>query len=84
MGDHATSWDQILLMVKFTYNSSVNRSMGCIPLECVIGALPRKPIDLVPLPNMAHPSVEANTFAKHIRDIHDEIRRRIAIRHMLI
>ena len=79
VGDHAASWDQILPMVKFTYNSSVNRSIGRIPFECVTSALPRKQVDLVPLPNTAHPSVEADAFAKHIHDIHDEIRRRIAM-----
>ena len=43
------------------------------------GVLPRKPIDLVHLPNIARSSVEVDAFAKHICDIHDEIRRRIAM-----
>ena len=66
-------------MVEFTYNSSINRSIDRSPFECVTSALPRKPIDLVPLSNTAHPSVEADAFAKHICDIYDEIRRRIAM-----
>ena len=41
------------------------------------GVLLRKPIDLVPLPNTARPSVEADAFAKYICAIHDEIKRRI-------
>ncbi|KAF7144488.1 hypothetical protein RHSIM_Rhsim04G0004700 [Rhododendron simsii] len=38
-----------------------------------------KPIDLVPLPIQAHPSAEAEAFSQHIRDIHDDVRRKIAI-----
>ena len=56
-------------MVEFTYNSSINRSIDRSRFECVTSALPRKPIDLVPLPNTARPSVEADAFAKQICDI---------------
>ena len=78
VGDHAASWDQILPMVEFTYDSLVSRSTCRSPFECVTGVLPKKPIDLVPLPNTARPSVEVDAFAKYICDIHDEIKRRIA------
>ncbi|KAH7546487.1 hypothetical protein FEM48_Zijuj01G0206100 [Ziziphus jujuba var. spinosa] len=37
-----------------------------------------KPIDLVPLPLVARPSAEAKTFGRHIHEIHDDIRRKIA------
>ena len=67
MGDHTASWDQILPMVEFTYNSSVNISTSHNPFERVTGVLPRKPIHLVPLPDTACPSVEADAFSKHIR-----------------
>ena len=80
VGDHVASWNQILPMVEFTYNSSVNKSTGHSPFEHVTGVFPRKPIDVVPLSDTALPSNEANAFAKHICDKYDEIKRRIAMR----
>lgn len=43
--------------------------------------LPRKPVDLAPLPLKNRPCVEAENFAQHIREIHDDIRRKIAASH---
>ena len=65
-GEHINNWDQILSMAKLAYNNSVNRSTGRSPFEIVTGLLPRKPIDLIPLPIEARPSVEAKAFSKHI------------------
>lgn len=79
VSDHVGSWDQVLPMAEFAYNSSVNRSTGRSPFEIVTGLLPRKPIDLVPLPIQARPSAKAEAFSQHIHDIHDEVRRKIAI-----
>ncbi|KAH7537757.1 hypothetical protein FEM48_Zijuj03G0126800 [Ziziphus jujuba var. spinosa] len=66
-------------MAEFAYNSSINRSTGRSPFEIVTEMLPRKPIDLVPLPLVARPSAEAETFGRHIQEIHDDIRRKIAL-----
>ena len=79
VGEHINNWDQILPMVEFAYNSSVNRSTGRSSFEIVIGLLPRKPINLVPLPIEARPSVEAEAFSKHIQDLHDDVRRKISL-----
>ena len=38
-----------------------------------VGLLSRKPIDLVLLPMEAKPSVEADSFSKHIYDLHDDV-----------
>lgn len=73
VGDHVTTWDQILLMAEFVYNSSVNRSTGCSPFEAVMGINPRKPVDLLPLPASACSTAETKAFSKHILDIHDEV-----------
>ena len=40
--EHVTNWDQILLVVEFAYNSTVNRSTSHSPFEIVIGLLPRQ------------------------------------------
>ena len=55
----------------------------------MIGLLYRKPIDLVPLPIEACTSFEANVFATHMHEIHDDVQQglqqaTIATRHMLI
>ena len=79
VGEHVTSWDHILPMVEFAYNSSINRSTSRNPFKIMIGLLLRKPIDLVPLSMEAWPSVEANAFSKHIHDLHADVRRKIAL-----
>ena len=70
VGDHVTCWEIIIPITEFAYNSS---------FEIVTGMLLRKPIDLVPLPTNARPSAEAEDFAKHIHEIHDEVQRRITM-----
>ena len=76
--DHIASWDLILPMVEFAYNTSVNRSTGRSPFEVVTSIQPRLPIDLSPLPAEARPSQEAEQFAQHMKDVHDEVRQQIA------
>lgn len=44
-----------------------------------MGLEPRKPIDLVLLPVSARASAEADAFAHHIRNIHADMRRKIAL-----
>ena len=66
-------------MAEFAYKSLVNRSTSRSPFEIATGLLPRKPIDSVPLPMEARPSVEADAFSKHIRDLHEDVQRKIAL-----
>ena len=39
VGEHVTSWDHILPMVEFAYNSSLNRFIGRNPFKIMIGLL---------------------------------------------
>ncbi|RVW30177.1 Transposon Ty3-I Gag-Pol polyprotein [Vitis vinifera] len=48
--------------IEVVNRSLVNGSTGCNPFEIVAGFLPKKPIDLVPLPMEAQPSVEADAL----------------------
>jgi len=41
------TWDLLLPTAVFTYNSSVNRTIGISPFEVVHGYRPRQPIDLI-------------------------------------
>ena len=59
--------------------SLVNRSTSRSSFEIATGLLPRKPIDSVPLPMEPRPSVEADDFSKHIRDLHEDVQRKIAL-----
>ena len=62
---------------EFSYNNSVNRSTGKSHFQIVNGYLPRTPIDLVLLPPHMRVSEPIENFAKHIHDLHVEIRQRI-------
>ena len=72
-------WDLILSTAEFAYNNSVNRSIGKSHFQIVNGYSPHTPIDLVPLPPHMRVSEPAENFAKHIHDLHDEIRRKISL-----
>ena len=72
-------WDLILSTSEFAYNNSVNRSTGKSPFQIVNGYSLRTPIDLVPLPPHMRVSEPAENFAKHIHDLHAEIRRKISL-----
>ena len=69
----------ILSTAKFAYNNSVNRSTGKSPFQIVNGYSPRTPIDLVPLPPHMRVSEPTENFAKHIHDLHAEIRQKISL-----
>jgi hypothetical protein len=77
--DHVTSWDLLLPQAEFAYNNSVNRSTRRSPFEIVSGLQPRTPIDLVPLPLPPRVSEGAVDFLRHIHDIHEEVRKKIAV-----
>jgi len=51
LGKNLKTWDLILSMAEFAYNSFVNRIRGLSPFEIVTGFKPRQPIDSV---RMAH------------------------------
>ena len=72
-------WDLILSTAEFAYNNSVNRSTGKSPFQIVNGYPPCTPIDFVPLPLHMCVSEPAENFAKHIHDLHAEIRRKISL-----
>ena len=72
-------WDLIFPTAEFAYNNPVNCSTGKSPFQIVNGYSPRTPIDLVPLPPHMRISEPAENFAKHIHDLHAEIRRKISL-----
>ena len=67
------NWDFILPQAEFAYNNSVNQSAGLSPFEIVLGYKPRKSSDLIPLPQHVRVSVSTESFAQHIRELHEQI-----------
>ena len=74
VGDSPGNWDLVLSQAEFAYNNSINRSIGMSPFEIVHGYKPRKPSDLIPLPQHARVSVSVESFAQHIKELHEQIR----------
>lgn len=79
VGDKLGNWDLLLPIAEFAYNNSVNCSTGKSLFEIVTGFSPRQPIDLIPLPDDSKPSNSAQDFSDHIRSLHEDIRRKIAL-----
>lgn len=50
VGEHVSQWDLILLQVKFTYNQSMNHSIGRSSFQIIYGIVPHHVMDFVPLP----------------------------------
>ena len=71
-------WDLILSTAEFAYNNFVKCSIGKSPFQIVNDYSPHTPIDLVPLPPHMLRSKPAKNFAKHIHDLHAEIRQKIS------
>ena len=64
---------------EFSYNNYVNCSTGKSHFQIVNGYSPYTPINLVPLPLHMRVSEPQKNFAKHIHDLHVEIRRKISL-----
>ena len=64
---------------RFAYNNFINRSIGKSHFQIVNDYSPRTPIDLVPLSPHMSVSEPAKNFAKHIHDLHVEIKRKISL-----
>ena len=74
VGNNAKTWDIVIPQAEFAYNNSVNRSIKKSPFVVTYGLKPHHVLDLVPLPQEARVSDEGETFANHIRRIHEEVK----------
>lgn len=63
VGDHPRTWDLVFPLAEFTYNNSVNRSIGMSPFQAIIGYKPRTLVDLLPISTMNKRSESAHSFA---------------------
>jgi hypothetical protein len=73
-GENPSKWDLVLAQDKFTYNDSINRSIGMSPFQVVYGRSPKGVVDLVKFPDLEDKrSVDANEFVENIKEIHEKV-----------
>ena len=72
-----TTWDEILSVAEFVYDSSISRSTGLSPFEVVTWYRPRKPIDFLRMSIDDCPSASAESFAQHLHELHKYSKRQI-------
>lgn len=70
-------WDLILPQAEFAYNNFINRTTGKSPFQIVYGSSPQDVSDLKKLERGDRNSAEAEDFAKHMKSLHDEVRKHI-------
>ena len=67
----------ILPQAEFAYNNSINRSTSKSPFQIVYGNSPRTTSELRKLDKGEISSAEAEEFAKHLKNVHEEVRQHI-------
>ncbi|PKI74757.1 hypothetical protein CRG98_004866 [Punica granatum] len=72
-GEHVKSWDLKLCQVEFAYNHAVNRSTGFSPFQVVNAAVPKDPLDLIPLPNQSKVHGKVADFVNGLREIYQVV-----------
>ena len=67
----------MLAQVEFAYNDSPNRSIGLSPFQIVYGMHPRGVYELRNLGYLEHISVEGESFATTINEIHEQVKQKL-------
>ena len=70
-------WDLKLSHAEFAFNRAPNYSTGKSPFEICYGVNPLTPIDLIPLSIEPKASIEAETKAREIKKLHEQVKARI-------
>ena len=70
-------WDHVLTQVEFAYNDSSNRSTGLSPFQILYGMHPRGVYELIILGNLEHKSVEGESFAIAINEMHEQVKQNL-------
>ena len=77
VGDKPKGWDLILSQEEFAYNNYVNKSIGKSPFHIIYGRSLKNASELRQLDKGEIRSVEVEDFAKHLKNIHEEVRKHI-------
>jgi hypothetical protein len=75
--EHHNKWDNILPQEEFSYNDSVNRSMGQVPFQIVYGMQSRGISELRDLEQNATRSASAEEFAEAMKELHSRVKERL-------
>ena len=67
----------ILPKTEFAYNNFVNRSIGKSPFHIVYGSSPKNASKLRQLDKGEISTIGGEDFAKHLKNIHEEVRNHI-------
>jgi hypothetical protein len=73
VAEHHSQWDQIFPQAEFSYNDSLNRSIGHIPF-IMYGMIPRGVYELRDLEKSEFRSVEAEDFVAKMQEIHIKVK----------
>ena len=73
VGDKPKGWDLILPQAEFSYNNSLNRSIGRSPFQIVYGSSPRTAPELRKMEQVERKSAKAEEFVEHIKRLHEEV-----------
>ena len=77
VGDKPKGWDLILPQVEFSYNNSINRSIGRSSFQIVYGSSPRTTPELRKIEQGERKSAKVEDFANHVKNLHEEVRAHI-------
>jgi hypothetical protein len=77
--EHHSQWDHILPQEKFSYNDSLNRSIGQSPFQVVYGMQPRGVSELKDVEQDEFRSASAEDFAEGMKELHSRIKERLQI-----
>ena len=70
-------WDHVLAQAEFAYNDSPNRSTRLSPFQILYGMHPRGVYELRNLADLEHISVEGESFATTINEIHEHVKQKL-------
>jgi len=71
------AWDLKLPHAEFAYNRSPSCATKHSAFECAYGVNPLTPLYLIPIPTMTRVSFEAETRAKEIKKLYEQIKNQI-------
>ena len=70
-------WDHVLAQAEFVYNDSPNQSTGLSPFQILYGMHPRGVYELRNLGDLEQKSVEGDSFATTINEMHEQVKHKL-------
>ena len=75
--EHHNNWDNVIPQAEFTYNDSVNRSIGKHPFEIVYNRQPRRVSELRDSEQIMTKSASVEEFAEAMEELHSRVKERL-------